>query len=151
MKRRRKKVYQILSGRLGFLTLVNSMSDMKYFREEADYLDFTDEIIMSFEILKMDWCQVKIEWQMLKYIIAKKLTVAFPNVCIAFWIYLSILTTSCEGDYNEKSKKLFKVDSIGQEKLTNLALLSIEYDLMKTLNVDHIINCFAAMKHRKSI
>ena len=38
--------------------------------------------------------------------------------------------------------------TIGHEKLTNSALLCIEHDFMKYLNVDHIINCLATMKHR---
>ena len=113
------------------MTSVNTMSDMKYFCEKADYLlqhyhcnlgvDFTDEIITFFELLKMDKHQEKTMGQMLKYIIAKKLAFVFPNIRIAFRIYLSIswlllvkenvLMKENVLSNNEKSKKLFKIDN----------------------------------------
>ena len=72
---------------------------------------------------------------MLQYIIAKKLTVVFPNVCITFWIYLSILATSCEGKRSFSTIKRvinYSKSTIGQEKLTNPALLYFKHGLIET-------------------
>ena len=61
--------------------------------------DFKDEIIVFFEILKMNRHQVKSVGENIEVYYCKKiLTVAFPSVKIAFWIYLSILGISCEGE-----------------------------------------------------
>ena len=162
--RTRSKVYQELGNRFDFLTDFSmSETDSNAFRKKADGLvqhyqsdleaDFTDEIILLHNMLTTERHQGKSVNDMLQYIISRNLARVFPNVCIAFRIYLSILATSCEGERSFSTMKRVKNytrTTMGQEKLTNLALLCIESQMMKNLNIDHIIKCFATMKCRKA-
>ena len=82
---------------------------------------------------------------MLQYVISNNFSGAFPNVCIAFRIYLSILGSSCEGERSFSTLKRVKNytrSTLGQYKMSSLALLCIESRMMKRLNRDEIIkNC----------
>ena len=135
--KRRTKAYKIFSDRFAFLTELKSMSDWKYIREKTNYFvhqyycdseaDFTNEIIVFFEILKMERNQVNTVRQMLKNIIGQILTFAFPNVRIVFQICFSTLATSCEREQSfskMKRVKNYPRSTTGQEKLTN-SLLSV--------------------------
>jgi hypothetical protein len=89
---------------------------------------------------------------MLQNMIENKLVSSFPNVNIAFRIYLSILGTSCEGERSFsvlKRVKNYLRSSVDQAKLSALSLLSIESELLKNLDIDDIITDFAHKKSRK--
>jgi hypothetical protein len=65
--------------------------------------------------------------------IDEKLITSFPNVNIAFRIYLSIFGTSAEGEGTFSKMKLIKNylrSTMGQHRLSSLSLLSIENDVM---------------------
>ena len=58
---------------------------------------------------------------------------AFPNVNILLKIYLCMFATNCKGERSFSKLKLilnFLRNTMGQERLSSLALLAIEYDLL---------------------
>jgi hypothetical protein len=80
-----------------------------------------------------------------------KLITSFPNVNIAFRIYLSIFGTSAEGERSFSRMKLINYlrSTMGQQQLSSLLLLSIENDVMRQLPFGEIISEFAHKKCRK--
>ena len=76
----------------------------------------------------------------------------FPNVEIALRIYLSLFVTNCSGERSFSTLKRVKNylrTTMGDERLNTLSLLSIESDLMRSIDFKDIIADFAAMKARK--
>lgn len=63
------------------------------------------------------------------------------------------VTSACAERSFSKLKiiKSYLKHSIGQDKLSALALLSIEQDISKTINYEEIMNAFAENKSRKKL
>lgn len=77
---------------------------------------------------------------------------AYPNIEIALRIFLTmpVTTASCERSFSKlKIIKNYLRSSMGESRLSNLAMLSIEYDLAAELDYNEIINEFASLKARK--
>ncbi|EFN60558.1 Zinc finger MYM-type protein 1, partial [Camponotus floridanus] len=75
-----------------------------------------------------------------------------PNVDIALRIFLTLPVTiaSCERSFSKlKLIKTYLRSSMGQCRLTNLGILSIENSIARQLNYEDIINEFALRKARK--
>ena len=76
----------------------------------------------------------------------------FPNLRIALQILLTIAVSiaSCERSFS-KLKLIFSYlrASMGQDRLCDLALLSIEKETVEKIDFDAIIDKFAGMKARK--
>lgn len=65
---------------------------------------------------------------------------------------MPVTTASCERFFGKlKIVKSYLRSFIGQERLTNMSIISIEKDVAKTLNYDDIIDVFANEKARKII
>ena len=76
----------------------------------------------------------------------------FPNVEIALRMYLVLMVTNCSSERSFSKMKLIKNRlraSMRNERLSNLALLSIESDVLRQIDFDDVINDFAALKARK--
>ena len=76
----------------------------------------------------------------------------FPNVEIAMRIFLSLMSTNCEGERSFSQMKRINNClgyTLGQSKLSDLGLLTIEHDLARKLQSHDIINDFALLKSRK--
>ena len=76
----------------------------------------------------------------------------FPNIPIALQILLTVAvsTASCERSFSKLKLILsYLRSSMSQERLCDLALLSIERDETKKTNFDKIIDEFASRKARK--
>ena len=71
----------------------------------------------------------------------RKLADVFPNTCIVLRILLTIPVTVAS------NLRL----TMTQERLTNLAILSIERDVAETLNYSTLIDSFASAKACKII
>lgn len=83
---------------------------------------------------------------MLKYIKGEALDGIFPNVEIILRMYLSTVVSNCTGERSFSVLKRVKNDmrsSMKDDRLNALSHLSIESDLLKTLNLDEIMNDFA--------
>jgi hypothetical protein len=80
------------------------------------------------------------------------LNVAYPNIDILFRLFLILPPTSvsCERSFSKlKLIKTYLRSTMGEERLSNLAILSIEKNLIHYNEFDAIIDQFANVKSRK--
>ncbi|XP_050321353.1 zinc finger MYM-type protein 1-like [Bactrocera neohumeralis] len=76
----------------------------------------------------------------------------YPNITTALRIFLCmpVTTATCERSFSKlKLIKSYLRSSLGQERLANISILSIEKDTTTRLNFDKIIDLFAEAKSRK--
>jgi hypothetical protein len=76
----------------------------------------------------------------------------FPNLAITLRIMLTmpITTATAEGSFSKlKIRKNCMRTTMGQERLSKLALLSIESELCENLDFSDLINSLAELKARK--
>jgi hypothetical protein len=76
----------------------------------------------------------------------------YPNIEIALHVFMTFPVTvaSCERSFSQfKIIKNYLRSSMAQHRLSNLSILSIEYDIAKTINFDNIIDEFSSVKARK--
>ena len=82
-----------------------------------------------------------------------KLQETVPNLIIAIRIYLTLAVSvaSCERSFSKvKLIKTYLRSTMGQNRLTNLAILSIEREQTESLDFDEVIDQFASTKSRKA-
>ena len=76
----------------------------------------------------------------------------FPNLRVALQILLTIAVSiaSCERSFSKLKIILsYLRASMGQDRLSDLALMSVEKEVLEQIDFDDIINQFAAVKARK--
>lgn len=76
-----------------------------------------------------------------------------PNVTLALRFFLTICVSvaSCERSFSKlKLIKSYLRSTMSQVRLTNLAMLSIEHEVAKSIDFDSVISKFASYKARKS-
>nr|XP_042913678.1 uncharacterized protein LOC122273728 [Parasteatoda tepidariorum] len=89
---------------------------------------------------------------LLKFIVQYGDESVFPNLRIATQILLTIATSiaSCERSFSKLKLILsYLRTTMGQQRLCDLSLLSIEKEELKIFDFEHIINQFASVKARK--
>jgi len=90
----------------------------------------------------------------LRHIVTYIGSAEFPNFCIALRTLLTVLVTVASIERSFSKLKLIKTylrSSMGQERLNNLAILSIEHEVAHDLNYTDVIDSFAAAKARKVV
>ena len=93
-----------------------------------------------------------LELRMYRLILENNLETVFPNYVIALRIYLSLMISNCSGERSFSKLKLIKNQlrsCMTQKRLNSLVLLSIENDLLRSIDMSSIINEFALKKSRK--
>lgn len=91
-------------------------------------------------------------FDVLQFILKNELTTTFPNLTISLRILLTLPVTVAAGERSFSKLKLIKNylrSSMCQERLNSLAILSIENEILKSLNKRDIIKEFATKKARK--
>lgn len=156
---KRLGAYEMLSGRFGFLT-DDSLSH-EQIEEKAKQLvhvyhedleeSFADEFQFFLRTIEKLGIRNSVSG-MLEYLIQYNLASNFPNVEIAFRIYLSIMATNAEGE--RSFSKLTKIKDVHrstmtQPRLSGLAVLSIESDIMRQIPTAEFIKVFTQKKERK--
>lgn len=89
----------------------------------------------------------------INYITTNNLTHSFPNISIALRILLTIPVSVATAERSFSKLKLIKNylrSRMGQERLQNLAIISIESDFLKQLDMENLVNEFAKNKAKKS-
>jgi len=87
-----------------------------------------------------------------KLIIDKGVQDIFPNFAIALRMYLVSMVTNCSAERSFSKLKLIENclrTSMSQEQLVNLAVMSIESDILREIDFTDIIKAFAVTKSRK--
>ena len=81
-----------------------------------------------------------------------KLEAIFPNICIELRIFLTLSVTIATAEVSFSKLKLIKnylQSTMSQIRLVDLALLSIESELARTIDFNSVIDKFATIKARK--
>ena len=81
-----------------------------------------------------------------------ELSETFTNVEIALRIYLTMMVSNCTGKRSFSKLKRVKsvsLSTIGQTRLSGLALMSMESDSLRSLDFSKLANDFASAKARK--
>ena len=79
-------------------------------------------------------------------------TSAFGEVCTAFMLFLTLPVTVATAERSFSKLKLIKTylrSSMGQERLSGLAILSIENTRARELNIGDVVDDFAQRKARR--
>ncbi|KAF7647448.1 hypothetical protein LDENG_00172320 [Lucifuga dentata] len=90
--------------------------------------------------------------ELLQFLREKNLHGIFPNVDVAFRLYLTLPVTNASGERSFSKLRLVKNrlrSTMGQERLNHLTLVSVESDLVQKLDFSDLIKHFAAKKSRK--
>ena len=89
---------------------------------------------------------------MYKLITDKGVQDTFPNVAIALRMYLVLMVTNCSAERSFSKLKLIESrlrTSMTQGSLVNLAIMSIESDILREIDLTAVISDFAVTKPRK--
>lgn len=116
---------------------------------EQDLEEFGDELIQMKHFFKSK-DNVKNPGALLKHLVAFKDT--FPNVVIALRIYMTLPSSNASGERSFsclKRVKNYLRSTLGQDRLDDLAILSIESQLGRSINFNALIDKFARIKARK--
>jgi len=95
------------------------------------------------------------EWSVfdvLKFIVEWDFLESLPTLSLSLRLFLTICVSvaSCERSFSKlKLIKNYLRSTMGQSRLSDLALLSIESDMVKDIDFDGVIDRFAALKTRK--
>ena len=76
----------------------------------------------------------------------------FPNACIAYRILLTIPVTVASAERSFSKLKLLKSylrSTMTQERLSGLAMISIENEILESINYEESINQFAIKNARR--
>ena len=82
----------------------------------------------------------------------RELQNVFPNVDIALRLYLTLPVSNASGERSFSKLGIVKNQlrtSMGEDRLVWLTLMSIEYDLLRSLDFNSLIQDFAGKKSRK--
>lgn len=121
-------------------------------QKDISGLDLFDELKYIKSHLSTDCCDSPTE--ILNYLLENNLTTALPNIYIALRIIITLPITVASAERSFSKLKLIKTylrSTMLQDRLDGLATLSIERDLVRKLELDDLINNFAAMKARKKV
>ena len=80
------------------------------------------------------------------------LATSYPDVCMAYMMYLTVPVTVATAERSFSKLKLIKNylrNSMSQERLSGLSLLSIENERAKSLDFSEVIQQFASAKARR--
>ena len=91
-------------------------------------------------------------FDMLNYIYSEKLLDLYSNLSIALQLLLTLPVTVASGERSFSALKLIKTymrSTMSQERLTGLAVTSIECDVRRSLDMEDIVVAFAEAKARK--
>ena len=89
------------------------------------------------------------ELHIYRLLVSNNLEAVFPNTVIVFRIYLSMMVSNCSGERSFSKLKLLKThlrSCMTQERLNSLAMLNIETNVLRGINMSSLINDFALKK-----
>jgi len=85
-------------------------------------------------------------------ILQKRVQESFPNVEIALRVYLVLMISNCSAERSFSKMKLIKNrlrTPMCNDRLSHLALMSIEADILHDINFEDLVTEFAKKKARK--
>ncbi|KAF0740989.1 zinc finger MYM-type protein 1-like [Aphis craccivora] len=127
---------------------------MKY-EKDINGAEFIDEISDFQHVVKSiipDHIKSATVIELLQLIQDYNLRESYPNIEIVFRIFLTMPVTAatCERSFSKlKLIKNYLRSTMGQERLSNLSILSIENEVAGEIDFEDVIDEFAAIKSRK--
>jgi len=91
---------------------------------------------------------------MYQYLTKDNLAEMFPNIEIALRIFLTLMVTNCSGERSFSKLKFIKNElrsTTYHGRLSSLALLNIEYDVLKEICFDDVIDDFVKNEVRRKV
>lgn len=128
------------------LQCINNLK--QYYEKDIDVDLLQNELFQFLDLCKELHKNSVIE----KYELLSNLQSTFPNIQTILQIYLTIPVSNASGERSFsclKRVKNYLRSTISQERLTSLAILSIESESLRILNYDELISDFAKGKVRK--
>ena len=122
----------------------------------SEDLSKTDDVVDEFVTFRTMYRELSMEkhelntHSILPFLIDNDMDRAFPNLAILYRIYLTIPISSAKAERTFSRLKLIKSflrSSMGEERLSNLALLCIERDI--EIDIYKVIARFAKDKNRQ--
>jgi len=133
---------------------LNIREELKIYGSEIDFTDLNMNLNVWYEYKKQNPEQFggtkfrKIADQFMNC----NLHEVFKELFILFAIYLAVPISSATGERSFSVLKLLKTyirNTTDQQRLSDLAVISVNSDLLKNISVDDIINKFASLKSRR--
>lgn len=96
--------------------------------------------------------ECEIPWNSIRVLEFIKKMDMFPNILVAYRVLLTIPITVASAERSFSKLKLIKSylrTSMTQDRLNGLAILSIEKNMLKNIDVEHIIDDFASKNARR--
>lgn len=115
---------------------------------DIDPVELCDELVPLLELIEPNTAPIEV----LRFLVRNKLTT--PNVVVALRILLTLPVTVASGERSFSKMKLIKNylrSTMAQNRLSGLALISIESAIAKNLDFNDILQKFAEKKARKVI
>lgn len=151
-------VYKILQPQY----LINSSKSKLEREADLFFKTFSNDVSPSFSSqllsVKSKFSQeissMKNAKELAKFLIIQNssLSSSYPDVCTAFLMFLTVPVTTTKAERTFSKLKLIKNylrSSMGQDRLTNLAILSIENQRARKVDTNKMIDKFAMMKSRE--
>jgi len=162
--RRRGAVYNNIAKMFSFLANLSLSKQeiqqgveplMETYPEDAD-LKLTDELLHFHIYVKKNHKPEEkshlSHTDFYQIIYKENIQMAFPNVEAILRLFLTLMVTNCSGERSFSSLKRIKNElrsSMSQERLSALSILCIESDKLRQIDIDELLDDFAAIKYRK--
>ncbi|XP_046608527.1 zinc finger MYM-type protein 1-like [Neodiprion virginianus] len=160
---KRSLAYKNVNARFGFLSRLPSLTDAEIITQCEDlrttystdldndfgeecihFRNFIREIRLTEDEINIGKC--------LMIIREKNIVATFPNMDIVFRMYLTLFSSNATGERSFSTLKRVKYylrNTMGQNRLSSLAFLSSNSELVDMAETDAIIDKFARLKARK--
>jgi hypothetical protein len=161
----RLNAYEVVSSRFSFLHKLDELPSQDILTAASNLVDiYKDDLDASlgnelvqfaqfFDAFKGEQAaDVSKENLMYRLIFDKQVQGSFPNVEIVLRMYLVLMISNCTAERSFSKMKLIKNrlrTSTCSERLSHLALMSIESDILREINFEDLVTTFAKIKARK--
>ena len=161
----RIKAYDIIYKRFGFFSKLGIIETSELLLSATNLVNIYSEDLESTlgnELLQFNSlvnlrqkdCRKEESWELFLFSILYEdnLKVPFPNVDIALRMYLVLMVANSSGERSFSKMKLIKNrlrTTMTQDRLSNLTILSIESDVLRSLDFEDTIKQFSIKKSRK--
>lgn len=128
------------------------LSDNNGLNGDINGLELKDELVSFMALIGSNQHETNTPLNSLKYITEINLENTFPNLVISLRILLTLPISVASGERSFSKLKIIENylrSSMSQERLSGLALISIEHQLANQLNYDKVISLFAEKKARR--
>jgi hypothetical protein len=158
--------YEVVSSRFSFLHKLDELPSQDILTAASNLVDiYKDDLDASlgnelvqfaqfFDAFKGEQAaDVSKENLMYRLIFDKQVQGSFPNVEIVLRMYLVLMISNCTAERSFSKMKLIKNrlrTSTCSERLSHLALMSIESDILREINFEDLVTTFAQIKARKA-